>query len=274
MSRAWLVAILIFLFAPIAVIVAYSFNGGPSLYMWTGFSPRWYGVAFDNRQMVSALLVSLKVALVTTVVSLGIGVPAGISLARRPGKWQVPFLALLSIVLLTPELVAATGLLVWLDMLRLSDGTLRLVIAHSLFNLTIVVLMVRARLEQTSGSLERAAADLGATPWQAFWDVTVPTILPAVLAAALLSFSFSFDNVVLSMFLQRPGSSTLPLQILSSVRIGLTGQVAAIVTLMLAVNLFALAAAAWFLLRGGSASGKEARPQYAHAIHALRGRDE
>jgi putrescine transport system permease protein len=252
MSKAWLVAILLFLFTPILVIVAYSFNGGPSLYVWSEFSPRWYGVAFDNRQMVNALVVSLKVALVTTIVSLGIGVPAGISLARRPGKWQVPFLALLSVVLLTPELVAATGLLVWLDLLRLTDGTLRLVIAHSLFNLTLVVLIVRARLQQSSGALELAAADLGATPWQAFWEVTLPTILPAVLAAALLSFSFSLDNVVLSMFLQRPGSSTLPLQILSSVRIGLTGQVAAIVTLMLIVNLCALAAAVAFLLRSGA----------------------
>lgn len=252
MSRAWLAIVLAFLFTPIAVIVAYSFNGGPSLYVWSELSPRWYGVAFENRQMINALLVSLKVALLTTIVSLALGVPAGICLARRPGRWQVPFLALLSIVLLTPELVAATGLLVWLDFLRLRDGTLRLIAAHSLFNLTIVILIVRARMQQTSGSLERAAADLGATPWHAFWDITLPSILPAVFAAGLLSFSFSFDNVVLSMFLQRPGSSTLPLQILSAVRIGLTGQVAAIVTVMLAVNLCLLALAAGLLLRSAT----------------------
>lgn len=250
-SKLWLAAVLIFLFAPLAVIVIYSFNAGRSLYVWSEFSVRWYGTALANPHVIDALLVSLRVAALTTLLSIAIGVPAGIALARHAGRWQAPFIGLLTIVLLTPELVAATGLLVWLDVLRIKSGMLRLIIAHSLFDIALVALIVRARLQHAAASLEAAAADLGATPLRAFWDVTVPTLLPAILAAALLSFSFSLDNVVLSMFLQRPGSSTLPLQILSSVRTGLSGQVAAIVTLMLAVNLAALAVAAFFLTGRG-----------------------
>ena len=232
----WTALVFAFLFLPIFVVVLYSFNGGRNLYIWTEFSMRWYGAALDNPRVLSALSVSLKTAITAA--------------ARRKGAWTGPFLVLLFIVLGTPELVSAIGQMIWFDRIGLYDGLLRLSIGHSLFNIAVVVLIVRARAEGLNEALEEAAADLGARPWRSFFDITLPLMFPAVLASILLSFTFSFDDVIISLFVQRPGTSTLPIHILSSFKPGLKGDVAAVVVITLLVSLIGVLSAALLLVRG------------------------
>ncbi|WP_439817346.1 ABC transporter permease [Zavarzinia sp. CC-PAN008] len=248
---AWVGLVLAFLFLPIAVVVLYSFNGGRNLYVWTEFSTAWYPAALDNPRVLGALAVSFQAALISAVISVGFGAPAGLALARARGAWSPAFMVLAFVIIGTPELVSAIAQMIWLDRLGIFDGLARLSIGHSLFNIAVVALIVRARAEGLDAALERAAADLGATPFRAFRQVTLPLIFPAVLAGALLSFSFSFDDVIISLFVQRPGSSTLPLYILSSVKPGLKGDVAAAVVMTLGISLAAIVAAAAIMLRGG-----------------------
>jgi ABC-type spermidine/putrescine transport system permease subunit II len=244
---AWTVLVFLFLFLPILIVVIYSFNGGRNLYIWTEFSTDWYGRALASPRVVSALAVSLKAAAINAVIAVALGVPAGIALARRKGRWTVPFVALLFVILGTPELVSAIGQMIWFDRIGLYDGLLRLAVGHSLFNIAVVALIVRARAEGLGEALEEAAADLGARPWRRFLDVTLPLMFPAVLAGVLLAFTFSFDDVIISLFVQRPGTSTLPIYILSSFKPGLKGDVAAIVVITLAVSLAGVVAAAALL---------------------------
>jgi putrescine transport system permease protein len=246
----WMVAMFVFLFLPIAVIIVYSFNGGRNLYVWAEWSTRWYEAVFDNPRATGALLVSLQAALMNGVIAVVLGVLAGIALARRKGRWTVPYLALIFVILGIPELVSAIGQMIWLDRIGLFDGLLRLSIGHSLFNVAVVALIVRARAEGMGEGLEQAAADLGAPPWRAFKDITLPLMFPAVLAGLLLSFTFSFDDVIISLFVQRPGTSTFPIYILSSMKAGLKGDVAALAVIMLLVSFLGIALAVGLLARG------------------------
>lgn len=247
---AWTALIFVFLFLPIAIIVIYSFNGGRNLYIWTEWSTRWYGAVIDNPRVLSALRVSVQTALINAVIAASLGVLAGIALARRKGRWTVPYLALIFVILGIPELVSAIGQMIWLDRLGIFNGVARLSIGHSLFNIAVVALIVRARAEGIGETLEQAAADLGARPWRAFVDITLPVMFPAVLAGLLLAFTLSLDDVIISLFVQRPGSSTLPIYILSSLKAGLKGDVAALAVIMLAVSIIGIALAAWLLNRG------------------------
>jgi putrescine transport system permease protein len=232
---AWMTATFVFLYLPILVIVIYSFNGGRNLYVWTEWSTHWYGEAIDNPRALSALLVSIRTALINAAIAVALGVFAGIALARRKGPWTIPYIALIFVILGIPELVS---------------GIIRLSIGHSLFNIAVVALIVRARAEGLGESLEHAAADLGALPWRSFLDITLPLMFPAVLAGLLLSFTFSFDDVIISLFVQRPGTSTFPIYILSAMKAGLKGDVAALAVMMLIVSMVGIAIAAWLMARG------------------------
>ena len=247
---AWMSAIFIFLFLPIAVIIIYSFNGGRNLYIWTEWSPRWYGAIFDNPRATDALWVSLQTAFMNAIIAASLGVLAGIALARRKGRWTGPYLLLIFVILGIPELVSAIGQMIWFDRIGLFSGLARLSIGHSLFNIAVVALIVRARAEGLGESLEQAAADLGARPWRSFLDITLPLMFPAVLAGLLLSFTFSFDDVIISLFVQRPGTSTFPIYILSSMKAGLKGDVAALAVLMLVASFIGIALAVSLLSRG------------------------
>lgn len=245
---AWMA--LVFLFLPILVIVIYSFNGGRNLYVWTEWSAHWYAEAADNPRAIGALWVSLQTAMINAVIAVALGVFAGIALARRKGAWTGPYLALIFVILCIPELVSAIGQMIWFDRIGLFNGLARLAIGHSLFNVAVVALVVKARAEGVGETLEQAAADLGARPWRAFLGVTLPLMFPAVLAGLLLSFTFSFDDVIISLFVQRPGTSTFPIYILSSMKAGLNGDVAALAVMTLMVSLIGIAAAATLLARG------------------------
>ena len=238
----WMTAIFIFLYLPIFVIIIYSFNGGRNLYVWTEWSTHWYGEAIDNPRALGALSVSIRTALINAVIAVALGVFAGIALARRKGRWTVPYIGLIFVILGIPELVSAIGQMIWFDRLGIFDGITRLSIGHSLFNIAVVALIVRARAEGLGETLEHAAADLGARPWRSFRDITLPLMFPAVLAGATL---------IISLFVQRPGTSTFPLYIMSAMKAGLKGDVAALAVMMLIVSMVGIAIAAWLMARGG-----------------------
>lgn len=246
----WLAAVFIFLFLPIAVIVIYSFNGGRNLYVWTEWSARWYAAVLDNPRVLGAFTVSVQAAFLNALIAVSLGSLAGIALARRKGSWTVPYLALIFVILCIPELVSAIGQMIWFDRLGVFNGIARLSIGHSLFNIAVVALIVRARAEGIGDALEQAAGDLGAPPWRVFFDVTLPTMFPAVLAGLLLSFTFSLDDVIISLFVQRPGTSTLPIYILSALKAGLKGDVAALAAMMLLVSILGIGVSALLLNRG------------------------
>lgn len=249
--RTYSVLVYIFLFTPILVVVIYSFNRGRFLVNWDGFGTNWYGTALENEGIQRALNTSLRVAAANAVVAVVLGTMAGIALARRSGKWSRPFLVLVFLILVAPEIVDAISYLIFFVRINLGWSFARLVIGHSIFNSAVVTLIVLARLQGLDESLEEAAADLGATPWRAFRQITLPLMLPAVLAGALLSFTFSLDDVIISSFVSTSGGTTLPVYVFSALRTGMRGDLAAISTVTLAATLIALAVMVFALRRSG-----------------------
>ncbi|HKY49264.1 MAG TPA: ABC transporter permease [Acidimicrobiia bacterium] len=249
--RTWAVLVYIFLFTPILVVVIYSFNRGRFLLTWDGFGTNWYGAALQNEGIQRALATSVRVAAVNAVVAVVLGTMAGIALARRSGKWSRPFLILVFLILVAPEIVDAISYLIFFVRINLGWSFARLVIGHSIFNSAVVTLIVLARLQGLDESLEEAAADLGATPWRAFRQITLPLMLPAVLAGGLLSFTFSLDDVIISSFVSTSGGTTLPVYVFSALRTGLRGDLAAISTVTLAATLVALGVMVFALRRSG-----------------------
>ncbi|MGI8518226.1 MAG: ABC transporter permease [Acidimicrobiia bacterium] len=249
--RSYAVLVYIFLFTPILVVVIYSFNRGRFLLTWDGFGTDWYGVALQNDGIQRALATSVRVAAVNSIVAVVLGTMAGIALARRAGKWSRPFLILVFLILVAPEIVDAISYLIFFVRINLGWSFARLVIGHSIFNSAVVTLIVLARLQGLDESLEEAAADLGATPWRAFRQITLPLMLPAVLAGALLSFTFSLDDVIISSFVSTSGGTTLPVYVFSALRTGLRGDLAAISTVTLAATLVALGVMVFALRRSG-----------------------
>ncbi len=179
---------------------------------------------------------------------------AGIALARRGGGWSRPFLVIVFLILVTPEIVDGIAFLIWFVRLDIDSNLVRLVIGHSIFNSAVVTLIVRARLAGLDESLEEAAADLGAPPARVFRQITLPLMLPAVLAGGLLSFTLSLDDVIISSFVTTAGSFTLPVYVFSSLKTGLKTELAAVSTLMLCLTLLALACTAFVLRRSGDSA--------------------
>lgn len=260
----WLV--MAFLFAPILVIVVYSFNEGRLLSAWGGFGFSAYEAAFGNRQIVATVLVTIRVAIWSALVATILGTMAGIALARRPGRWTVWFTALLLLVTVTPEIVDAVALLPWfvqlgteLGITILNDGIVRLAIGSSLFSTAVVAYLVRSRLIGMDEHLEHAATDLYATPFQALTRVTLPLTAPAVLSGFLLSFTLSLDNTIIASFVSVQGSTPWPVYILGSVRSGLRPEIAAMSTIMLVLTLLVLVLVAIVLRRSGDSTAQIAR---------------
>ncbi len=259
----WGVAVFVFLFLPILMIVIYSFNDGRALVVWKEFGLRPYVDALDNPTIRNAIFTSIRAALGAALISTVCGSLAGIALARRSGKWTIGFLGLLFLVLVTPEIVDAISLLIWYvriggpfgpDNDILNYGLFRLWVAHSIFSTAVVTLIVRARLAGLDESLEEASADLYAPPAQTFRKITLPLMMPAVLAGALLAFSLSLDNTIISSFVSTANASPWPVYVLSSIRAVMRPEIAAMSTLVLLLTLFALALVAIVLRRGGASS--------------------
>ena len=264
---AWGLLGLAFLFFPIVVIVVFSFNSGRTLQAFEGFSVQPYLDALANPAITNAISVSLITAAGTAVVSTVLGTFAGIALTRRPGWWAPGLLVLLGLVMVTPEIVSAISLLPWFVSLGtdwgfafFNVGQVRLIVANSLFASAVVTFIVRARMAGMNEALEEAAADLYATPLRRFTDITLPLISPAVISGALLAFTLSLDNTVVSSFVSVAGSTPWPVYIFASLKASLRPEIAAMSTLMLALTLVVLGIVALILRRdptgsGGGASG-------------------
>ena len=268
--KVWGVLVYVFLFLPILVIVIYSFNNGRSILNFDGFGLNGYRTGTTDPTIIDAVKTSIVAATGTALIATILGSCAGIALARRKGRWTLPFLALIFLILVTPEIVVAISLLIWYVRLggpfgptmaipAVSYGMLRLWVGHSLFATAVVALIVRARLAGIEETLEEAAADLYASPWRRFRQITLPLMLPAVLAGALLAFSFSLDDTIISSFVSAAGASPWPVVVFSSLRSVLRPEIASISTLLLLLTLFAIACVALVLRRGGRSSEEVAK---------------
>jgi spermidine/putrescine transport system permease protein len=262
--------IYLFLYAPIATLVLFSFSAGRQASTFEGFSVKWYGAAANNRFVLEAVGTSLSIAATSAVLAALFGTMAALALQRVSGLPRKLYDGVIYIALMIPGIVIAIATLIMLATIlqganeillsldpaapRLELGYWSIVAAHTLFNVALVIVIVRARIAGMDRSLIEASADLYATPWGTFRQVTLPLILPAVIAGALLSFTFSFDDYIIASFVN--GSvTTLPLFIFNSIRRGLTPEVNAIATVVMASSLVLLTGAQ-FLLRRSAAQRK------------------
>ena len=260
----WGVLGFLFLFFPVLVIVAYSFNDGRLLQSYEGFGLGAYTDALTNSAITSGVQVSIYVGVFSALLSAVLGSLAGVAVARRAGaRWIGWLTALLGLVMVTPEIVNAVSLLPWFVALGtewgltpLNAGIVRLIVAHSLFSCAAVTFIVRARMAGLSESLEEAAADLGAPPLRRFLDVTFPLMRPAVISGALLSFTLSLDNTVLSSFVSTADATPFPVYVFASIRSALRPSIAAMSTLMLLLTLVALALVALVLIGSRRRTGE------------------
>ncbi len=240
MSRrpAWLwgaaLAAYVFLYAPLVIVVAYSFNESRLNAQWTGFTFAWYQKLFQNERMLGAAWNSLIIAVVTSTISTLLGTMAGYALYRFRTR-LLPVLVLAPIAI--PEILMGVSLLIFFVMLNLTLGMVSIILSHIAFCIGFVAIVVRSRLSGMDESLTEAARDLGATPWQAFRLVTLPLIMPGVIAGALMAFTLSIDDFVITFFTAGVGSSTLPLQIYTMVKVAVTPEVNAVSTLLMLLTL-------------------------------------
>lgn len=249
-TRRWLAGwawvVFAFLYVPIIVLVVFSFNSSARVNIWGGFSLEWYGEALRNDVITSAIRVSLIVAVVSTVVSVVLGTAVALALDRYRFRGRRALDGAVYLPIVIPDITMAVMLLVFfaeafkfIDSFgpRLTLGISTVALSHIAFNISFVCVVVRARLDQFDRTLEEAARDLYATGWQTFRRVTLPLIMPGVAAGGLLALTLSLDDVVISAFVAGPGSTTLPVYVFSSIRRGVTPELNAISTLMLAASI-------------------------------------
>jgi spermidine/putrescine transport system permease protein len=223
-----------FLYAPLVIVVAYSFNDSRLNAEWVGFTLSWYEKLFGNERMLKAAWNSLVIGLTASAVSTVLGTMAGYAMYRYRMR-LLPVLALAPIAI--PEILMGVSLLIFFVMLNITLGMVSIVLSHIAFCVGFVAIVVRSRLAGMDESLTEAARDLGATPWQAFRLVTLPLIMPGVVAGALMAFTLSIDDFVITFFTAGVGSSTLPLQIYTMVKIAVTPEVNAVSTLLMLLTL-------------------------------------
>ena len=223
----------VWLYAPILVVIAYSFNENRLASVWTGFSWRWYESALQNQALINALKTSVTVALIATAVATTVALTAALAIIR--GK-NVRFRRLsetvVNLPLLLPEIVLAVAVLILFSQIGLQNGMAKLIIAHTAFCIPFAFLPIRARLQGMEPDFEEAAQDLYATPWVAFRRVTLPLIAPGVFAGAMLAFVISMDDFITSNMLNSGGSTTLPVYIFGLIKQGTTPELNAISTLI------------------------------------------
>jgi spermidine/putrescine transport system permease protein len=238
---AYALIVYAFLFAPIVVLIMYSFNRARRGLVWQGFTFDWYPRLFANDELLDALIVTLEVAFVAVIVSTVLGSLLGLGLARIRFRGRGATETLLLVPMVTPEIVMGLSLLLFFLQLFDAHGSVpQLWVAHITFCVSYVAVVVRARAANMDPQLEEAARDLGASALGAFRYVTLPLIAPAVLAGALLAFSLSFDDYVVTTFNAGVGGSTLPLYIYGAIKFGVTPEINAISTIVVAVTAIAI----------------------------------
>lgn len=259
-SRTWLGVLVFgfaFLYAPIFFLVAYSFNDSRVVTVWERFSFRWYAELMQNDQVLEAALTSLKIAGMSATMAVILGTLAAfVSVRFRAFAGRTLFGGMISAPLVMPDVITGLSLLFLFIMLdrsfgiHIGGGVISVTLAHITLGMAYVAVVVKSRLLDFDMSLEEAALDLGARPLQVFFKVTLPIISPALIAGWLLAFTLSLDDVVIASFLSGPGSTTLPMVIFSSVRLGITPVVNALATIIILVVTIGVMLSGWIMHRG------------------------
>ena len=224
-----------FLYLPMLILVIYSFNESKLVTVWAGFSTKWYGELFRNEAFLDAAYVTLRVAIFSSLLATVLGTMAAYVLVRAgrfPGRTL--FSGMIYAPLVMPEVITGLSLLLLFISLGIDRGVLTIVLAHTTFSMCFVSVVVSARLASFDQSLEEAALDLGCTPFEAFRLVTLPVIAPAVISGWLLAFTLSLDDLVIASFTSGPSATTLPIKIWSSIRLGLSPEINALSTILIA----------------------------------------
>jgi putrescine transport system permease protein len=251
---------LAFLYAPIVILVAYSFNASRLVTVWGGFSTRWYGVLFQDDQMLAAIWVTLRVGVLSASVATILGVLAAVALVsggRSAGRTALAGGIYATLVM--PEVILGLSLVLLFVAAGLPRGFLTVTLSHATLTLAYTTVVIRARLGSFDRALEEAAQDLGCAPWKAFLLVTLPVIAPAVAAAWMLAFTLSLDDLVVASFTSGPGATTLPMRLYSQVRLGVNPEINAVSTLL--IGLVATGVIAAYLIQQRKRASQAARPR-------------
>jgi putrescine transport system permease protein len=225
-----------FLYIPILLLIVYSFNESRLVTVWAGFSTKWYGELLRNRAMLDAAWVTLRVAVATATLATVLGTMAAYVLVRA-GRFRgrTMFSGMIYAPLVMPEVITGLSLLLLFIAMGIERGIFTVVLAHTTFAMCYVAVVVSSRLVSFDRSLEEAALDLGCSPLDAFFSVTLPIIAPAVIAGWLLAFTLSLDDLVIASFTTGPGATTLPIKIYSAVRLGVSPEINALSTILIAI---------------------------------------
>ncbi|MBN1315930.1 MAG: ABC transporter permease [Anaerolineales bacterium] len=249
------IASYLFLYLPIVILVVFSFNASRyAATTWRGFTLRWYQSLFSDEAIGSALKNSIVVAFGSTIISTIFGTMVAIAMERYRFWAKVAFDALLYLPIIIPDIAMAVMLLLFFVLAKFQMGLLTIIVSHIAFNISFVAIVVRARLAHFDITLEEAAQDLYANEWQTFRRVTLPLIMPGILGGALLAFTLSIDDFVITFFTSGPGSTTLPLRIYSMVKLGITPEINALSSMMLLFSMV-LVIGSLILQRGGDGPG-------------------
>jgi len=245
----WAALVYAFLYLPILIVVIYAFNGGRQVLNWEGFSTKWFGEALSDPTITEPLKNSLVIGVSNAAIACILGTALALALPRMRPFARVPFDGLVYMTLVTPEIVFGISALIFFVQAGIPLGLETILIAHVVFNTSVVALIVRARVVGMGEAFEEASYDLGAGPLSTFRQVTLPRLAPAILAGGLLAFTFSFDDFITSFFVSGAGTTTLPLRIFSSLRFGISPIVNATAVMILVLTLAAVVIAYLVLRR-------------------------
>jgi len=266
-SSFMLVAGLLFIYLPMLILVIYSFNASKLVTVWGGWSLKWYTGLLDNTQLMGSVMRSLEIACYTAIAAVALGTLAAFVLTRISHfKGRTLFGGLVTAPLVMPEVITGLSLLLlFVAMAQMigwpqERGIVTIWIAHTTFCSAYVAVVVSSRLRELDLSIEEAAMDLGAKPWKVFFLITIPMIAPSLAAGAMMSFALSLDDLVLASFVSGPGSTTLPMEVFSAVRLGVKPEINAVASLiLLAVSLVTFMV--WFFSRRAEEHRKKAIQQ-------------
>ncbi|MEQ8666784.1 MAG: ABC transporter permease [Rhodospirillales bacterium] len=256
--KRWMQAVIVvnftFLYFPIVALIAFSFNDSRRNITWQGFTLKYYEKAFTNNSLHDAFINSMIVASVSTAVSTILGTMLGIALYRYRFPFKGAYEGWVHLPIVIPEICMGVAMLAFFAAIQIPLGLFTITVSHIAFTIPFVAVVIRSRMSGFDRSLEEAARDLGATEWQTFRDVTLPYLMPGVVAGALLAFTLSLDDFVITFFTSGPGSTTFPLKIYSMVRFSVTPEVNAASTILIVVTLTLTLFAMYIQARSGQRS--------------------
>ena len=239
------VALMVFLYAPVLLLILFSFNASRYAGQWVGLTVDWYQRLAIDAALHDVLINSLIIAANSTVLAtvLGLGAALGLERYRTCGHEAVE--ATMTLLLVVPEVMLGVGLLLWFVLMKVPLGLVTVTLAHTAFNLPLVTMLIRARLQKLDRRLEEAARDLGASPWAAFRRVTLPLLAPAILGAGLLAFTVSLDDFIVTFFTAGPGATTLPLKVYSMIKSGVSPEINALSAILVVASTGLVAISLW-----------------------------